>query len=78
MTEQGNRAPLQVDKYGHGHSTAAWTAVLIILVGALLMSVAVVIAEVWLFVVGGVVCALGALSGKVLSGMGFGSTGHGH
>jgi hypothetical protein len=73
---QGSRAPLQVDPHGHGSSTAAWVAVCIIMLGALVMSIAVVAAMVWLFVVGAVVALVGAVSGKVLSGMGFGPTGH--
>jgi hypothetical protein len=47
----------------------------IIMLGALVMSIAVVIASVWLFVVGAVVAVLGAISGKVLSAMGFGASG---
>ena len=59
----------------HGHSTAAWAAVGIIMLGALIMSVAVVIASVPGFVVGVVVVVLGAVAGKVLSAMGFGASG---
>lgn len=73
---QGSRAPLQVDPYGHGSSPAAWVAVCVIMFGALVMSIAVLAALVWLFVVGAVVAAVGAVSGKVLAGMGFGATGH--
>jgi len=59
----------------HGQSLASWTAVVVIMLGALVMAIAVVITTVWLFVVGAVVVVLGALSGKVLSAMGFGVSG---
>jgi hypothetical protein len=39
------------------------------------MSIAVVTATVWLFVVGAVIVVLGGVSGKVLSAMGFGASG---
>jgi hypothetical protein len=57
---------------GHGHSVAAWTSVGVILLGCLVMAVAVVVATIWLFVVGAVVVVVGAVLGKVLSAMGFG------
>lgn len=60
------------DDMGHGHSSAAWTAVGVILLGSLIMSVAVVVAQLWLFVVGAAVVVVGVVLGKVLSAMGFG------
>jgi hypothetical protein len=66
---------VEPDHDSHGQSTAAWTAVGIVMVGALVMAVAVVIGSVWLFVIGAVIAVLGALSGKVLSAMGFGTSG---
>jgi hypothetical protein len=72
----GGSAPhVEAQHDNHGQSTAAWTAVGICMIGALIMSIAVVIASVWLFVVGAVVAVLGAVSGKVLSAMGFGVSG---
>jgi uncharacterized membrane protein YdjX (TVP38/TMEM64 family) len=62
----------QVHKEGHGHSVAAWTAVTVILVGALVMALAVVGASVLWFVVGGVVVLLGIVAGKVLAMAGYG------
>ena len=59
----------------HGASTAAWTAVGIIMLGALIMSIAVVIGSVAVFVAGVVVVVLGGVAGKVLSAMGFGASG---
>lgn len=61
---------------GHGHSTAAWSLVGTVMVGGLIASIAVVIASVWLFVVGCVVMVAGVGVGKVLSAMGFGAGSH--
>jgi hypothetical protein len=68
-------ADLPHDPYGHGNSVAAWTAVITIMVGSLIMCIAVAIGwgVLWLFIVGAVVVVAGALSGKILSAMGFGS-----
>src|SRR5689334_12215249 len=63
------------DHDNHGQSPAAWTAVGVVMLGALVMAIAVVIDSVWLFVVGAVIVVLGAVSGKVLSAMGFGKSG---
>ena len=57
----------------HGHSTAAWAAVGVILLGSLVMGIAVVVAFVWLFFVGALVVVVGVVLGKVLSAMGFGA-----
>ena len=73
---QGGPGPdVAGDHDNHGQSTAAWTAVAIVFVGALIMAIAVVIAAVWLFVVGAVIAVAGGISGKVLAAMGFGVTG---
>jgi uncharacterized protein DUF6704 len=58
---------------GHGHSTAAWTAVTVILVGSVVMALAVVFPSVLWFVVGAVIAVVGAISGKVLSMAGYGA-----
>ena len=57
----------------HGHSVAAWTAVGIILVGSAVASLAVVLPNTALFVIGLVICVLGAVAGKVLSLAGYGA-----
>jgi multisubunit Na+/H+ antiporter MnhG subunit len=57
----------------HGHSIAAWVAVGIILVGTALAALAVVLTSTWLFVVGLVICVVGAVAGKVLSMAGYGA-----
>ena len=43
---QAGKHVAQVHHESHGHSVAAWTAVTVILVGALVMSLAVVVASV--------------------------------
>jgi multisubunit Na+/H+ antiporter MnhG subunit len=57
----------------HGHSIAAWTAVGIILIGSAVASWAVVVPSTALFVIGLVICVLGAVAGKVLSMAGYGA-----
>lgn len=68
--------PNDVDPH-HGNSIAAWTAVAIMLVGSTLAAFGVGATSLWLSIVGAVVILLGAVVGKVLSGMGLGSA-HGH
>jgi hypothetical protein len=58
----------------HGHTTAAWTAVIIMLIGFTIAGVTLPLAQEWLFFVGFGVVALGAVVGKVLQMMGLGNT----
>ncbi|WP_406831053.1 HGxxPAAW family protein [Pedococcus sp. KACC 23699] len=57
----------------HGHSVAAWTAVVILLVGSAVMALAVALATVPLFVIGAVICVAGVVAGKVLGMAGYGA-----
>jgi multisubunit Na+/H+ antiporter MnhG subunit len=57
----------------HGNTIAAWTGVGVIMIGSLIMSFAVVLASVKLFIVGAVVCVLGVVAGKLLSRAGYGA-----
>jgi membrane-bound ClpP family serine protease len=59
---------------GHGHSRAAWTAVTIILVASLLISVAVVVTSWALAIVGIVLVIVGMAAGKIMAMAGFGQT----
>ena len=59
----------------HGHSVAAWTAVLILIVATAVMCLAVLFPNVWLFVAGVVLAIVGVVAGKVLSMAGYGSAG---
>ncbi|MFK4089715.1 HGxxPAAW family protein [Kribbella sp. NPDC020789] len=57
----------------HGNSTAAWTAVAIILVGFTVGAIAMVLGPNWLlFWIAVGIVVLGALAGKVLQLLGFG------
>ena len=58
----------------HGHTPAAWTSVAIMFVGFLISGLALPWALEWLFFVGLVVVALGAVVGKVMQMMGMGNT----
>ncbi|WP_344254139.1 HGxxPAAW family protein [Terrabacter carboxydivorans] len=60
----------------HGHSTAAWTGVGIILLGTAIASVAFIIPSVALAIVGAVIIVAGIVAGKLLSMAGYGSNGH--
>lgn len=60
----------------HGHSVAAWASVGIILVGVVVTSIAIVMANVPLAIVGGVVIVVGAIAGKVLAMAGYGAKPH--
>jgi hypothetical protein len=67
--------PEQGHEGDHGHSVAAWTSVGVVMAGFLIGAVALVTAQEWLFFVGVVVIAVGAVLGKVLAAMGFGAAG---
>ena len=56
----------------HGHTTASWTLVVLVLIGVAIAAGAVVASLPWLFWVGMGVVALGIVSGKVLQVLGYG------
>ena len=58
----------------HGHTAAAWTAVLIMIAGFGISGLALPLALEWLFFVGLGVVVLGAVVGKVMQMMGMGNT----
>lgn len=60
----------------HGHSTAAWTAVGIILLGCLIGAIAVLIPSLLVGGIAAVVIIAGAVTGKLMSMAGLGSDGH--
>jgi hypothetical protein len=60
----------------HGHSVAAWTGVAVILFGSLVMSLAVIFPSVFWFVVGAVICVIGAVAWKLLNMAGYGAVAH--
>ncbi len=59
-------------EHGHGHSRAAWTAVIILLVASFLISLSVVVTSWLLAIIGIVLVVVGAVAGKVLAMAGFG------
>jgi len=59
-------------EHGHGHSTAAWTAVGTLLVATFLISVAIIITSWPLAIVGIVLAVVGVAAGKVLAMAGLG------
>lgn len=62
----------------HGHSTAAWTSVGVILLGGLISSFALIFASAVVFWVGVVVMVVGAALGKILSMAGYGDKASSH
>jgi hypothetical protein len=70
-----NRQPEFEHHDNHGQSVASWTCVIIVALGALLGTIAVVAGSLVLGVIGAVVAVLGAIAGKVLAAMGFGVSG---
>jgi uncharacterized membrane protein len=57
---------------GHGNSPAAWTCVIVMLIGALIASIAFVIANTPIFVAGAAVMVLGLLAGYIMRKAGYG------
>jgi len=59
----------------HGHTTAAWTMTVLVIVGFTVGAVGMVLAIDWLFWAGVAVTVLGVVLGKVLQVMGHGQGG---
>ena len=77
VSKSGTRtvAPGVIDhsqELGHGNSPAAWTCVIVMLVGALIMAIAFVIANTPIFIAGGVVMLAGLVIGFVMRKAGYG------
>lgn len=60
---------------GHGHSPAAWTAVIIMIVAVSIGTVALFLDQLWLVWASVVLLVLGAIAGWVLSKAGYGANG---
>jgi hypothetical protein len=56
----------------HGHTPAAWTAVIIMIVGFLVGAVGVILATPWVSFVGVGIVVVGVVVGKVMQTMGYG------
>jgi hypothetical protein len=63
-----------MEEHPDGQSTAAWTAVTILLVASFLMCLAVVVKSWPMAIVGIVLVVLGVAAGKILAMAGFGQT----
>lgn len=64
--------PVAPPPTNHGHTTAAWVTVTVVLVGSVVASIAVVVALPWLFWVGMGIAVVGLVVGRVLKMLGFG------
>ncbi|GAA4040023.1 MULTISPECIES: HGxxPAAW family protein [Arthrobacter] len=78
-TVSASKAPVTAashsDAIGHGNSPAAWTCVIVMLVGALVSSVAFVIASTPIFIAGIVVMVVGLIAGWAMRKAGYGVDG---
>lgn len=74
-SEQSGKTSHGVDhsvELGHGNSPAAWTCVFIMLAGALVSSIAFVIANTPIFIAGIAVMVIGLIVGFILRKAGYG------
>ena len=78
MAETEQQQPLKRVDPHHGNNVAAWTAVAIMLVGSIVAALGVGMGSTVVFVVGMVVVVGGAVTGKILAGMGMGAYGKHH
>ncbi|MCU1432156.1 MAG: hypothetical protein JWP95_1261 [Actinotalea sp.] len=69
--------PVASPPRNHGHTTAAWVTVGMVLLGSTISSVAVVLARPWLFWAGLGVVLVGVVVGRVLKMLGFGQPAQG-
>lgn len=60
---------------GHGHSPAAWTAILIMLVAVSIGTVALYLDQIWLVWAAGGLVVVGLIVGWILSKAGYGVNG---
>lgn len=64
--------PVASPPRNHGHTTAAWVTVIVVMAGAVVSSLAVMFAMPWLFWTGVGVILLGLVAGRVLKMLGMG------
>ena len=64
--------PVASPPTNHGHTPAAWTTVSLVLLGAVVASVAVAIALPWMFWAGLGVVVVGVVVGRIMKSLGLG------
>lgn len=69
------RLPPTAPPTNHGHTTAAWTTTVVVLVGSVAAALGLIFALSWLFWVGMGVALAGVVVGKVLQVAGYGQGG---
>ncbi|MDI3330961.1 MAG: HGxxPAAW family protein [Micrococcus sp.] len=68
--------PTHAEPLGHGNSPAAWTLVLLVLLGAVLVSIGM-LGDLLFFTIAGIVAAVaGVIAGFVMGKAGMGTKGH--
>ncbi|GAA3823573.1 HGxxPAAW family protein [Cellulomonas soli] len=73
-TEQAHLPPSAAPT-NHGHTTAAWTTTVVVLLGSVIAALGMVFATPWVAWAGGAVALLGVVLGKVLQILGHGQGG---
>jgi hypothetical protein len=69
------RLPPKAPPTNHGHTTAAWTTTIIVLVGSVAGALGLILDHTWMFYAGLGVALLGIVVGKVLQVLGYGQGG---
>ena len=74
MTDSRQTASMQERdwEHDHGNSVAAWTGVVLIMLGFLISSIGVGMTSLWVSIAGGGVVVVGAAAWKILLAMGYG------
>lgn len=70
-----NYLPPAAPPRNHGHTTAAWVTVTLVLLGGAVAAVGMVVAEQWMLWVGIGAIVVGLVLGRVLKMLGFGQPG---
>ncbi len=70
--QSAGSAEVEEHHESHGHSLASWTLVGVELVGTFVICLAIVLKSIPLAVIGGVVCVVGLILGRVLQMAGYG------
>ena len=63
------------DELGHGHSVAAWSAVIVAILGVTVLTVGVCLSEATFTIIGTVISLVSVVVGPVLAKLGYGVAG---